>query len=242
MKKLNLILFVAVSMWAATVFTSCATAPVTEAPAEQLPPATQPPVVTPLPKKCPSLELVSETLQLANQKVTLPKKGRMVLESHLATKSDTFPGGRLFPSSNSEKILDHMNRACEHLKKLGVTNCLTVFSTQYHKAWTPPEAGKAGQGSVGNLKPTVEEEMWSGNLYWTSKTKPKPGTKFLASRGDRHVVVVMGYETGPKDPKFLGGLQGEVMWWLKANNTHGDIQLARLKDQSLTPGPVICEN
>jgi hypothetical protein len=185
--------------------------------------------------------VVTETLKLTNQTVTLPKKGRMVLESHLATKSDSFPAGRLFPQTISEGILDHMNRACEILKKHGVTNCLDVFSTKYHRQWTPPESGKAGQGSIGNTKPTVIEEMWSGNLYWTRENKPKPGTKFLASRNGRHVVVVMGYETGPRDPKFLGGLQGEVMWWLKATNTDSDIQLARLKDQSLSPGPVVCK-
>lgn len=234
MSRLTFIALMMASVWMTIALTSCQQVTV---------PVTAPPVSIEIPRESfgSDCSVISETLVLKNQTAKLPKMGKFVLESHLATKSDTFPAGRLFPQSVSEGILDHMNRSCEYLKKLGVKNCLDVFSTKYHRAWTPPESGKAGQGSVGNLKPTVEEEMWSGNLYWTSANKPKPGTKFLASRGGRHVVVVMGYETGPRDPSFLGGLQGEVMWWLQANNSHTDIQLGRLKDQTLPPGPVICK-
>lgn len=221
MKKLNQIIIILALAWAAYAFTGCTKIPPKDLIAEA--------------SKC---EVVEETLKLTNQTVTLPVEGRMVLESHLATKEDTFPG-RSFPNSIHEGILDHMNRSCERLKKFGVKNCLDVYAASYHRQWTPPEFGLAGQGSIGNRKPTVDEEMWLGNMYWTRENKPAPGTKFLASRGDRSVVVVMGYETGPRDPKFIGGLQGEAMWWLRATNAD-PVRLGRLKDQSVPPGPITC--
>lgn len=178
--------------------------------------------------------MVEETIVLRNQTVKLPTTGKFVLESHLATKSD-FGGG--FPTTNTQGIDTHIANACKLIKG-AKPGCSDVYTTRYHKEWTPPEGGKAGQGSVGNLKPTVLEEMWSGNMYW--KVKPAPGTKFLACNRASCVVTIVGFETGPLDPKWLGGLQGEVMWALKASSST-TIRWGRLKDQTLAPGPVDCK-
>lgn len=167
----------------------------------------------------------------------------MVVESHLTTTSDVFPSGRLFANHGTEGIDAHLLRSCTLLKKWrpDLTTCTSVYNASYKKVWTPAESGKIGQGSVGNLRPSPLEEMFSGNMYWTSTTKPKPGTKFLArSPSGKRVVFVMGYETGPRDPKLLGGLQPEVHFLLGTDGS-SQIEIGRLKDQSLPLGPVNCK-
>jgi hypothetical protein len=170
--------------------------------------------------------------------IELPASGRFVLESHLATTSDTFSDGRLFPKSTTENIQAHLNNSYRELRKIqaGIDSS-SVYTTRYHKEWTPPENGKAGQGCVGNTKPSIREEMFSGNMMWMAGKKPVPGTKFLASYKGRHVVFVMGYECGPRNPKWLGGLQGEVFYFLGASEK-SIITITKCKDQSLLPGPV----
>lgn len=199
-------------------------------------PTSPTPIDADAPSPTPSLgrcEMQEEVLQLANQTVTLPATGIFVLESHLLTKED----GQGWPATVADRIEGHLSRACAALK---AGRCEAIYTTRYHREWTPAEGGRIGQGSVGELRPTVLEEMWSGNMMWSAKTKPKPGTRFLAQVGKKAVVVVVGFETGPGDRKWLGGLQGEVMWWLGAKNTT-PIRWGRLKDQSLSPGPIDCE-
>lgn len=190
------------------------------------------PSTIPLPAKV-NCELVGEKLVLANQTVTLPATGQFVLESHLLTKED----GAGWPTTITDRIDTHLKRSCEALK---MADCKAIYSSTYHRQWTPAEGGRIGQGSVGELRPTVLEEMWSGNMMWTGKNKPKPGTRFLAQANGKSVAVVMGFETGPKDKKWLGGLQGEVLWALKATSKTA-IRFGRLKDQGVTPGPVDCK-
>ncbi len=174
--------------------------------------------------------------------VPFPASGKFVLESHLATTSDSFPDGRAFPSSKTENIPAHLDNSCQEIKKINkdIIDCTSIYSSKYHKEWTPPEHGKAGQGSVGDVKPSVREEMFSGNMMWASDKKPAPGTKFLASYNGKTVVFVMGYETGPSDSKWLGGLQGEVLYFLDAND-ESEITITKLKDQNLLPGPIVCQ-
>lgn len=129
--------------------------------------------------------------------------------------------------------------------------CSSVYSSKYHKEWTPPEGGKAGQGSVGDLKPSLREEMFIVNMMWASGKKPAAGTRFLASFNGKNVVVIAGYETGPGDSKWLGGFQGEVFYFLGAKPSYwqtsasqiaGDkITIAKLKDQAALPGPITCK-
>lgn len=180
-------------------------------------------------------------MRLSGRTVTLPAAGTWTLESHLATGSDGFSRRRLFPFSSRENIGPHLERSCRELMKMyGGDYCGSVYNNKWKRVWTPPENGKAGQGSVGNRRPSVQEEMWIFNMMWTGKSMPPPGTKFLASYNGRHVVVVGGYERGPSSRRFLGGFQGEVFWALGASEGSSRITLRTLEDQSLAPGPIAC--
>jgi len=187
----------------------------------------------------------SERVELVHGSKSLPQSGTFVRESHLASIQDTFPQNRLFPRSKIENINLHINRSCNLLLKnylfvQSVDDCAEIYSYTWDREWTPPESGKAGQGSVGDLKPSVIQEMWSGNMYWTKNSKPRPGEKFLVSNRGLNVVIAMGFETGPGQAEFLGGLQPEVMWYLGADNK-SSMRLGRLNDQNLAYGPVLCQ-
>lgn len=195
--------------------------------------------------------------KLINRSVQLPASGQFVLESHLATTADLFPSDgntakpRLFPKitfaigkrkiGSDELIKQHLDREwIEYKKFFPLVSFDELFDNTYVKQWTPAEGGKPGQGSVGNTRPSVAEELWIANMYWTSKGKPKPGTKFLMTAHGKRVVVVMGYETGPEGHKFLGGAQGAVFKALGMQNN--DIaEIACLKDQSVPIGPAITQ-
>lgn len=75
-------------------------------------------------------------------------------------------------------------------------------------------------------------------MYW-SGNKPSPGEKFLLSYRDKHVVAASGFETGPMSATFLGGVQGEIHWYL-GSDSDSQVRIGRLKDQSLAYGPVEC--
>jgi hypothetical protein len=195
--------------------------------------------------------------KLNNRSVQLPASGQFVLESHLATTADLFPSEgnnakpRLFPKitfaigkrkiGSDELIKQHLDREwLEYKKFFPLASFDELFYNTYVKQWTPAEGGKPGQGSVGNTRPSVAEELWIANMLWTSKGKPKPGTKFLMTAHGKRVVVIMGYETGPEGHKFLGGAQGAVFKALGMQNN--DIaEIACLKDQRVPVGPVITQ-
>lgn len=186
--------------------------------------------------------MISETIVLTNQTVKLPARGTFVLESNLITKSDDFSG---FASTVTEKIDQHLAQSCavvNLIKDAGGSGCPLLHkylgtSDKYYREWTPAESGHIGQGSVGDLKPSVVEELNSGNMFW--KIKPSPGTKFLACNEGICTVVAVGWETGPRDPQYLGGLQPEIFWFIQAK-PDSLITWGRLKDQSLPVGPIEC--
>jgi len=203
-------------------------------------------IPTPEPEKAPkdssaSCEGYPLTMELRDRSVTLPATGVWTLESHLATDEDSFANGRAFPRTITENISDHISSACTLLAQVSSgANCGEVYDTEYAKEWTPPENGKAGQGSVGNVRPSKAEEMWIFNMMWAGNSIPKAGTKFLATYNDKSVVVVGGYERGPSSAHFLGGFQREVLWALGAEEDSSEITLSALIDQTLPPGPVNC--
>ncbi len=180
-------------------------------------------------------------MRLSGRSVTLPAAGVWTLESHLATDDDYFPDSRSFPKSVSENISSHIDRSCKLLAGLipGV-NCGEVYSSKWDKEWTPPEHGKAGQGALGAVRPSKEEEIWIFNMMWVGNSMPKAGTKFLATFNGKSAVVVGGYERGPSSKKFLGGFQKEVLWYLGAQEGSSRVTLSALTDQSLPPGPITC--
>ena len=188
--------------------------------------------------KCATVPFTAVTSN--HGKIRFPVSGTFVLESHLATTSDVFPENRSFPTSSTERIQTHLANSCAEIKKIEDVDCTRIYKTRAHKVWTPPEGGKAGQGSVGDMKPSIREEMFSGNMMWAPGKKPPAGTRYLASLNGKYVVFTMGYETGPSDKKLLGGLQGEVLYFLGASDA-SKITISRLKDQSLLPGPIQCQ-
>lgn len=200
----------------------------------------KPTPVVPSVVKC---EIAPYVVKLGNSSwqkdIELPATGKWVLESSLATKEDVYPDGRLFPKDAFELIDQHLARSCEAMKKMGFQSC-DIHKNRYVAQYTPPEGGKAGQGAVGNLRPSVIEEMFTCNQMWRSGTKPKPCTKFLMSGNGKHVVVCMGYEVGPGSQDWLGGCQGEVFSAL-GGTTNRMLKLSYLKDQSIPLGPIVCD-
>lgn len=187
-----------------------------------------------------SLKTVEWTVKLRHPQgkwektLTTPITGKFCTEAHYATTSDSF-GGKLFPSSQSEGITIHLARSAERLN----ADPNSIYDASYKRVWTPPEGGKAGQGSVGDLKPSVEEEMWQGNMMWADGYKPRPGTKFLVTnpKNKKACVIQMGYETGPADQKYVGGLVSEVHWYLESND-ETNLILERPVDQTISLGPL----
>jgi hypothetical protein len=218
------------------------------------PTPTPAPIVEPTPEAIPiqsACKTISQSIKHEFKKKTLwwssqwkrtityPATGDFVIESHYATKEDKF-GSRFFPKNMTEGINKHLDRSCVLYKNLtGFTGaCEEIYNTSYKKVWTPPESGKAGQGSVGNLKPTPSEELFFGTQMWANGQKPPVGQKHLMCRKDKCLVVVFGYETGPAQEKYLGGVTTEVIHYLGSNK---GITIELLKDQSLLPGPICCQ-
>jgi len=184
--------------------------------------------------------LTKQSISLKNRTIIFPATGAITIESHLATTEDRFPQNRLFAVEKHERLDSHQARSCQKLLELPIgAICADAYKDPQVQEWTPPEHGLFGQGSVGDRRPTVLEEMWSGNMYWTAHSKPKPGTRFLVTHGRKHIVLVMGYETGPTDPAHLLGVQSEVAYYLGLENDHV-VKVGRLVDQSASPGPVEC--
>lgn len=161
------------------------------------------------------------------------------MESHYATTDDRFAVG-LFPSHEKEKIALHLSRSFEILKR-AVPNAKfeDVYGSRYASEWTPANDGgknEYGQAARGSLRPNVEQEIWWGNMLF--KEMPAPGTKFLISNpsNGRKCVIQMGYEIGPGNQKFLGGVSCEVHYYLRADN-ESNLTLAEC-EQTLPLGPV----
>lgn len=193
--------------------------------------------------------MVSEQIRLKQGSLSFPRSGNFVTESHYATTEDGFDGGRLFPATSTEGMATHMDRACDLLHVIyGFKDlredCAEIYNDSWDRVWTPAEGGQQGQGAVGNLRPTPVQELWQGNLMYSSGGKPRPGTKYIVRNpaSGRAVVVSMGFEVGPNDTgTFLGGLTTETQWALdnrSPRNTPMEIGLAR--DQNLPYGPIDC--
>ncbi len=177
--------------------------------------------------------------------VQLPITGRFVQESHYVTTKDKFPGGRLFANTVTENIDNHLQRSFSLYKRYDSSKTFNqLYSASFQKQWTPAESGSIGQGSVGNIQTqelTPEKEMWFMTMMWAPGKRPARGTKFLLNANDKKVVVIAGYETGPRSQFFLGGLTTETHAWLGTNN-NSQITVSYLKDQSTPIGPIACGN
>lgn len=175
--------------------------------------------------------------------VVFPATGRFVEESHFVTTMESFPNGRLFANTNTENIDAHLQRSLAIYQQYDPSKTFAqLYSASYQKQWTPAEAGLIGQGSIGDTQVqtlTPEKEMWFMNMMWAPGTRPAIDTKFILSANGKKVVIVAGYETGPRSQTYLGGLTPETHAWLGTNDA-SLITVSYLKDQSTPVGPITC--
>ena len=178
-----------------------------------------------------------------SRNLALPATGKFVEESHYVTTLDIFPNGRLWANSVTENITDHLQRAHTIYKTYDPNKAFDqLYRVFYQKQWTPAESGSIGQGSVGAIQKkelTPEKAMWFMTMMWAPGTIPARGTKFLLSANSKKVVVIAGYETGPRAQTFIGGLTPETHAWLGTNSA-SQITVSYLKDQSTPSGPITC--
>lgn len=178
-----------------------------------------------------------------SREIFLPASGRFVEESHYVTSKDQFPNGRLFASSLHEGIEQHLASSFLLYQKYDPSITFgELYGQPWQRTWTPAENGDVGQGSVGDLQKellTPEKEMWLLSMMWAKNQKPEPGTKFLLRANGKSVVVIAGFETGPGNQMYLGGITREAHKWLGTTND-SRIEISLLKDQQVAPGPVIC--
>ncbi|NHN28187.1 hypothetical protein FIA58_021150, partial [Flavobacterium jejuense] len=177
--------------------------------------------------------------------VNLPATGRFVEESHYVTTEDNFSGGRLFANTVTENINPHLQRSYNLYKAYDANKTFNqLYAASFQKQWTPAESGSIGQGSIGNIQTqylTPEKEMWFMTMMWAPGNRPAIDTKFLLSANGKKVVVVAGYETGPRSQTYLGGLTPETHAWLGTNN-NSQITVSYLANQSTPIGPIDCNS
>lgn len=186
-----------------------------------------------------------ERVTVWSKTITLPAKGKFPEEAHYITTRDEFSGNG-YPTTSTEKIQAHLNRSCtkynEYKEVENKVDCKSFYNLRWQKVWTPVENGLFGQGSIGITQKdtlTVEGEMWFLTMMWdTSKnSRPERDTKWLLSANGKHVVVNVGYESGPSRKDALGGVTREVAAYLG----NGEYTVAPLVDQNLEYGPITCD-
>lgn len=199
---------------------------------------------SPSPSSSPgaACEIEPTTERLANWgEKSFPAVGRLVVESHLRTKDESYSGKDGFPKKVTEGIDAHLERHAAVLGVLGVTPP-DVYRHDFEREWTPSEnGGVVGQGSEPIL-PSIEEETFGLNLPWKSGHPSRPPEKWLVINTITGAALVgsMGYESGPtSSPKYLGGMQPAVGFFLRASGST-PLRLGKLRDQSLPFGPVRC--
>lgn len=175
------------------------------------------------------------------REIVLPAIGKFVQEAHYVTTLDSFPNNRLFANEVTENIENHLKRSFDIYRlfdtKIGFNE---LFNNKWKREWTPAESGKIGQGCVGNIQKqelSPDLELWMMNMMWAKGQLPKRGTKFLMSYNDKKVVVISGYERGPSQEMFLGGVTCEVHTWL-GTDRNSQIKIEYLNNQYVAVGPI----
>ena len=172
--------------------------------------------------------------------ISLPAFGSIIQESHYATTKDAWP------KTVTDGIKDHLDRSCEYMKhnyKITHSECDQMYKVYWARQWTPSEGGQIGQNARGK-KMDILPEMFQGNMYFQSKSKgPALGEKWLLYNPitRKAVVLAMGYEIGPSNPKRLGGATIEAFHFLQAKN-EASLLIGKLKDQSVSYGPITCSS
>lgn len=168
------------------------------------------------------------------KELQMPATGRVVQEAHMVTDHDqSIHGSGWWPSTGSEGIAEHLAYSSQWT------------GIQYGKDWCPAGEGgcQYGQGATGKAVPWKAEAYYVC-MYWTAKSKPKPGTRFLVVNPvtGKAVVTAAGYETGPGDGDKIGGAVYEIHQ--KLGTTHNSTLTfgqMRSQGQSLEYGPIDCD-
>ena len=102
--------------------------------------------------------------------INMPATGKVVQEAHMVTDEDQKRNGgsSWWPSTINEGLAEHKKKSAEFT---GIDN--------YGNEWCPAGEGDCeyGQGSTGKAIPWKAEAYYVC-MYWTSKSKPTPGTRF----------------------------------------------------------------
>jgi len=190
----------------------------------------------PVKNKC---ETKVEKINLINRNgFSLPATGYMVEESHYLVKGDSFP------KSASDGIELHIQKNCSLLRKFAPgldAKCTPVYKNSWERVWTPAEGGRVGQGARGMNFPSREEVIWQANMFFAKGFLPNPGEKWLVTNiaTKKSFVVNMGYEVGPRDSKWIGGLVPEASYMVGGAGV--EVSLGRILDQNVSYGPINCQ-
>lgn len=187
-------------------------------------------------------------MKLRSRMLQLPAAGCFVQESHYLTDKDFYLLASRYPKDIGEQIYAHIKRSIEFMldnyPNIGVPELdplNKIYNNKYKTQWTPSEGGKIGQAARGDHFPTIEQEIWQGNMMFIYQHMPAPGTKYLITNPSNGLkcVIQMGFEIGPGNEKdFIGGVTTEVHWYLKADNKT-QLVIDYCDDQSVKLGPVI---
>lgn len=165
--------------------------------------------------------------------IDMPATGKVVQEAHMVTDEDQKRNGgsSWWPSSINEGLAAHKAKSAE------------FTGIQYGSEWCPAGEGDCeyGQGSTGRAVPWKAEAYYVC-MYWTSASKPTPGTRYLVVNPvtGKAVVAAAGYETGPGDGSKIGGAVYEVHQ--KLGTTHNSVlTFGELNIQDYEYGPIECE-
>jgi hypothetical protein len=164
------------------------------------------------------------------ESLQMPATGPMALEAHLVTVADGYgtSASDPWPASITENIDAHY----------ALSFADTGLVMHRDQPWAPQESSEYGQGSYGAKLP-VEDEGWYVNMYW--RDRPDAGTRMILQNDKGFALVVAaGYETGPGNLEFIGGVTEEAHHYL--GTTHGgELTLGFAADQTLPLGPITCE-
>ena len=165
--------------------------------------------------------------------IDMPATGKVVQEAHMVTDEDQKRNGgsNWWPSTINEGLAAHKAKSKE------------FTGIEYGGEWCPAGEGDCeyGQGSTGKAIPWKAEAYYVC-MYWTSKSKPKPGTRYLVVNPvtGKAVVAAAGYETGPGDGSKIGGAVYEVHQ--KLGTSHNSVlTFGEMKNQTHEYGPIDCE-
>ncbi|NOZ87768.1 MAG: hypothetical protein GXP49_16210 [Deltaproteobacteria bacterium] len=162
--------------------------------------------------------------------LALPATGPVVKEAHMVTTAEKFDGNG-WPDNSTDGLARHIE----------LSSNVTGFLADRTETWCPYGEGGSQWGQGSSVKPPLEYEAWYICMYWTSASKPDPGTRMIVTNPvtGRSVVAIAGYETGPGSSSAIAGVVEEVHQVLGTAH-RSKLMVGFARDQDLDPGPVDC--